>query len=156
MKRVAFDMDDYAKRCQQEHCWICGLVEGKAEDFHHVVAQNDFAIAFLSKYQHTYGHIIVSPKDHREHVTADFSLEEYLQLQKFVFEVAQGMSRVLSMEAYRLAAWGSQQGNRHVHWHIGPRALGGMSEKSKSEDAGAEHTALEFSYEEKSELANCG
>jgi diadenosine tetraphosphate (Ap4A) HIT family hydrolase len=74
----------------------------------------------LNKYPTLLGNVIVAPKDHREHVTGDFSESEYLELQRFIFKVAEGMRRVLAPERVYILSLGSKAANAHVHWHLAP------------------------------------
>jgi ATP adenylyltransferase len=53
-------------------------------------------------------------------VTGDFSLDEYLDLQKVVYRVAEALRQELPTERVYILSVGSQQGNRHVHWHVAP------------------------------------
>jgi diadenosine tetraphosphate (Ap4A) HIT family hydrolase len=57
---------------------------------------------------------------HVEQVTGDLNLEDYLRLQAVVYEVSNALRRVLDVERVYVLSLGSQQGNRHVHWHVAP------------------------------------
>jgi len=57
---------------------------------------------------------------HREQVTGDFSVDEYVALQKLIYRVGEAVRRVVATERLYILSLGSQQGNRHVHWHIAP------------------------------------
>jgi diadenosine tetraphosphate (Ap4A) HIT family hydrolase len=57
---------------------------------------------------------------HREQVTGDYSVEEYLELQRVVYRVAEAVRQEVDAERVYLLSLGSQQGNSHVHWHIVP------------------------------------
>jgi len=89
-----------------------------------LVCQTDTAIAFLNKYPTLFGCVIVAPKEHREQVTGDFSESEYLDLQRLIFGVAEGMRRILAPERIYILSLGSQAANAHVHWHIAPLPQG--------------------------------
>jgi diadenosine tetraphosphate (Ap4A) HIT family hydrolase len=67
---------------------------------------------------------LVAPKDHREQVTGDFSLDEYLHLQAVVHRVAEAIRQVVPTERLYVLSLGSQQANRHVHWHLAPKPPG--------------------------------
>jgi diadenosine tetraphosphate (Ap4A) HIT family hydrolase len=84
------------------------------------VYKDDVAIAFLNKYPTLYGYTLVAPAEHREQVTGDFSIDEYVELQKVVYRVAEALRQELPTERVYILSLGSQQGNRHVHWHIAP------------------------------------
>jgi diadenosine tetraphosphate (Ap4A) HIT family hydrolase len=64
------------------------MLAGNPEYQHHVVYEDERAVAFLNRYPPLYGYVLVAPKDHREQVTGDFSLDEYLHLQAVVHRVA--------------------------------------------------------------------
>ena len=53
-------------------------------------------------------------------MTGDFTLDEYLALQRIVYRVAEALRRVMLTERVYILSLGSQQGNRHVHWHVAP------------------------------------
>lgn len=87
---------------------------------HHVVYEDDVAIAFLNKHPALVGHLLVAPKAHLEQVTGDFSLDDYLRLQAVVRRLAEALRAVLEVERIYILSLGSQQANRHVHWHVAP------------------------------------
>ena len=101
-------------------CFICELVAGNPEFAHVVVYEDDDAIAFLNKYPAVYGYVLVAPKQHREQVTGDFDSGEYLRLQEVVHRVGEAVRRAVPTERLYVLSLGSQQGNRHVHWHLAP------------------------------------
>ena len=101
-------------------CFICELVNGNPEFAHHIVYEDEHVIAFLNKYPALYGYVLVAPKEHREDVTGDFSSAEYLRLQAVVRRVGNAVRRVVPTERLYVLSLGSQQGNRHVHWHVAP------------------------------------
>jgi len=61
-----------------------------------------------------------APKEHLEHVTGDFGEDEYADLQRVVHRVAEALRRAVPTERLYILSLGSQQGNRHVHWHLVP------------------------------------
>lgn len=74
----------------------------------------------MDKYPILYGHTIVAPRVHREQVTGDFTVEEYLALQRVIYCVAEAIREEVKPERVYIFTLGSQQGNSHVHWHIVP------------------------------------
>jgi diadenosine tetraphosphate (Ap4A) HIT family hydrolase len=116
-RRVDFDL---IRRDLEGRCFICELVAGNPEFAHVVVYEDADAIAFLNKYPAVYGYVLVAPKEHREHVTGDFSTAEYLRLQAVVQRVGEGVRRAVPTERLYILSLGSRQGNRHVHWHVAP------------------------------------
>lgn len=101
-------------------CFICELVAGNPEFEHHIVYEDEHAIAFLQKFQTLHGYVIVAPKEHREQVTGDFHLDEYLALQRVVHRVGEAVRQAVPTERLYLLSLGSQAGNSHVHWHVAP------------------------------------
>jgi diadenosine tetraphosphate (Ap4A) HIT family hydrolase len=117
-ERRKFDVASYVESIRTRPCFICGLVAGDPAFAHHVVYEDDFAIAFLNKFPTLLGYVLVCPKAHLEQVTGDFSQEDYLRLQGVVYAVSQALRDVLEVERVYVLSLGSQQGNRHVHWHV--------------------------------------
>ncbi|WP_304712405.1 hypothetical protein [Phenylobacterium sp.] len=50
VRRRPFDIDGYGKLVRERQCFVCGLVSGDPAFAHHVVYEDEFAIAFLNKY----------------------------------------------------------------------------------------------------------
>jgi diadenosine tetraphosphate (Ap4A) HIT family hydrolase len=103
-----------------DRCFICELLAGNPEFAHHVVYEDEQAIAFLNRYPPLYGYVFVAPRKHRERVTGDFTRDEYLRLQEVVYRVGEGIRKVVPTERLYVLCLGSQQGNPHVHWHLAP------------------------------------
>lgn len=101
-------------------CFICELVAGNPEFAHHVVYEDDEAIAFLNKYPALHGYVIVAPKAHREQVTGDFTPQQYLALQAVIHRMGEAVRRAVPTERLYVLSLGSQSANRHVHWHLAP------------------------------------
>jgi len=119
-ERYHLDVPKYVRDCQTGPCFICEIVVGNPAYPHHVIYEDPWTIAFLNRYPTLYGYVLVAPKEHREQATGDFSVEEYLALQRVVYQVAEVVRREVKAERVYLLSLGSQQGNRHVHWHIAP------------------------------------
>ena len=117
--RNSFDEEAYIHRIQNSPCFICEMIAGRLAG-NHVIYQDEQVIAFLNKYPVLYGYVLVAPIEHKEQVTGDFSVEEYLALQRAVYWVAEAVRLTVSPERVYILSLGSQQGNRHVHWHIAP------------------------------------
>jgi diadenosine tetraphosphate (Ap4A) HIT family hydrolase len=120
-ERYQPDLDAYERRFQSGSCFVCGIVS-RDPDFpkHHVVYEDDAVIAFLNKYPTQYGYTLVAPKEHKERVADDFTLEEYLGLQRVVHQVAKAVGEEVGAERVYLLSLGSNEGNAHVHWHVVP------------------------------------
>jgi diadenosine tetraphosphate (Ap4A) HIT family hydrolase len=110
----------YLHLSQHGPCFICRLLAGDPAYAHHVIYADEIGVAFLNKYPTLYGYCLVAPRQHREQVTGDFTLAEYQSLQALVYRVAEAVRRVVPAERVYILSLGSQQGNRHVHWHIAP------------------------------------
>jgi diadenosine tetraphosphate (Ap4A) HIT family hydrolase len=98
-----------------------------------IIFQDKSIIAFLNKYPVLYGYTLVAPVKHVEQVTGDFTLDEYLGLQRYVYQVAEAVRNSVETERVYLLSLGSQQGNRHVHWHIAPLPFGVPFEEQQLE-----------------------
>jgi len=101
-------------------CFVCELLAGNPEYAHHVVYEDDRAIAFLQGFQTLYGYVLVAPKEHRERVVEDFSEDEYTELQRVVHRVGGAVCRAVPTERLYVLSLGSRAGNAHVHWHLAP------------------------------------
>ena len=119
-ERFKMDSDAYHRRAQTGPCFICRIVARDPEYPAHIIYEDDETIAFLDKYPALYGHTLVAPREHREQVTGDFTLEEYLALQQRVYRVAEAVRQEVGAERVYLYAFGSNQGNAHVHWLVAP------------------------------------
>lgn len=112
------DWEAYHQRCQTGPCFVCEIVAGNPEYPAHIIYEDDTVIALLDKYPVLYGHTLVAPRVHREQVTGDFTIEEYLDLQRWVYRIAEAVRKEVGAERVYLLSLGSNQGNAHVHWHI--------------------------------------
>jgi diadenosine tetraphosphate (Ap4A) HIT family hydrolase len=133
-------------------CFICELIAGNPEFAHHVVYEDEFAIAFLNAYPALYGYVLVAPREHREQVTGDFARAEYLRLHEVVHRVGEAIRAVLLTERLYILSLGSQQGNRHVHWHVAPLPPGVPFERQQFAALDT-NVRLDLSDAELSELA---
>jgi diadenosine tetraphosphate (Ap4A) HIT family hydrolase len=98
---------------------IAGRLNGN-----HIIHQDEEFIVFLNKYPTLYGYALVAPITHKEQVTGDFTLDEYLAIQRAIYQVAEAVRQTVETERVYILSLGSQQGNRHVHWHIAPLPYG--------------------------------
>jgi diadenosine tetraphosphate (Ap4A) HIT family hydrolase len=120
-ERYQPDLEAYVRRVRSGPCFVCAIVS-RDPDFpeHHVFYEDDAVIAFLNRYPTQYGYTLVAPKEHREQVAGDFTVEEYLGLQRVVHRVAKAVREEVGAERVYLLSLGSNQGNAHVHWHVVP------------------------------------
>ena len=113
---------------QREHirelagtCFLCRLVQGDPTLApHHIIWRDRGAIAFLNRSPTVYGYVLVAPVAHLEQVTGDFTLHQYLGLQRVVHALAEAVRLELRPERVYTLSLGSQQASAHVHWHIVP------------------------------------
>jgi diadenosine tetraphosphate (Ap4A) HIT family hydrolase len=130
--RQQLDIKAYLADIQSKPCFICAIVSGD-DTSHHLVYRDEVAVAFLSKYPPLYGYVIVAPLKHSEQVTADFTLDEYLALQRVVYRIGEAVLQAVPTERLYILSLGSQQGNRHVHWHVAPLPPGVPFEQQQLE-----------------------
>jgi diadenosine tetraphosphate (Ap4A) HIT family hydrolase len=116
-RRIDFDA---VRRELGGRCFVCELLAGNPAYAHHVVYEDERAIAFLQRFQTMYGYVLVAPKEHRERVVDDFSEDEYLALQRVIHRVGRALCRAVPTERLYVLSLGSKEGNRHVHWHLAP------------------------------------
>jgi diadenosine tetraphosphate (Ap4A) HIT family hydrolase len=131
--RQPFDLESYVHNIQTRPCFICELIAGNPEYGHHVIYEDEKAIIFLNKYPTLYGSLLVAPRRHREQVTGDFSLTEYLALQQLIYHMGETLRLVAPTERLYILSLGSQQGNRHAHWHLAPLPPGTPFEAQQCE-----------------------
>jgi diadenosine tetraphosphate (Ap4A) HIT family hydrolase len=115
------DLDAYVRRVRTGPCFVCAiLARDPAFPDHHIVYEDEDAIVFLTMNPAQYGYTLVAPNEHKEHVAGDFTVEEYLGLQRVVRSVAEAVREEVEAERMYVLSLGSNQGNAHVHWHVAP------------------------------------
>jgi len=147
------DWQEFHHRAQTDPCFICKIIADNPEYPYYLVYKDDVAIAFLDKYPTLYGRTLVAPIEHREQVTGDYSIQEYLELQRRVYLVAEAIRQELGAERIYLMTFGSQQGNSHVHWHIAPLPPGVPYEKQQLHAVSSRDGILRMTENEATELA---
>ena len=150
--RKPFDFDAYIEQIQNRPCFICEMIAGRLQG-NHVIFQNEEFIVFLNKYPTLYGYALVAPIAHKEQVTGDFTIDEYLALQKAVYQVGEAVRRTVDSERVYILSLGSQQGNRHVHWHIAPLPYGVPFKQQQLDALHIDNGILDSSDQEMAELA---
>lgn len=146
-----FDIAAYEKRSQEGPCFICELIAGANP--HHMIYEDQTAVVFLNKYPVLYGYTLVAPREHREQATGDFTLDEYLALQGLIYHVGEALRQVVPTERLYILTLGSQQGNRHVHWHLAPLPPGVPYEQQQTAALDLSRGVLALSDEEMTSLA---
>jgi diadenosine tetraphosphate (Ap4A) HIT family hydrolase len=120
-ERYLPDLDAYHERARTGPCFVCGIV-ARDPDFshHHIVYEDEDAVAFFNRWPTQYGYTLVAPKEHREQATGDFTVDEYLALQRIVYGVAEAVRAEVGAQRMYVMSLGSNGGNAHVHWHVVP------------------------------------
>lgn len=147
------NIEAYIQRALTDPCFICEMLAGNPAYQHHIIYEDEKVVAFLNKYQILYGYTLVVPREHREQVTADFTLQEYLALQKLIYRVAEAVRQVVPTERLYILSLGSQQAHSHVHWHIAPLPPGVPFEQQQFQALMLENGVLDVSPEEMAVLA---
>lgn len=153
MARQPFDLAGLVQRTTAGPCFICGLVSGDPAYAHHIVAEDDDTIVFLSKYPTLPGYCLVSPKIHIDDLAQGISLDAYLQLQAIVHRLSRALKQVFDAERIYVLSLGSQQGNSHLHFHVVPLPRGVPYEQQQYHALMAEHGVLAFDDTEMAEIA---
>ena len=146
-----FDVAAYEKRSQEGPCFVCELIAGANP--HHMIYEDQTAVVFLNKYPVLYGYTLMAPREHREQATGDFTLEEYLALQGLIYHVGEALRQVVPTERLYILTLGSQQGNRHVHWHLAPLPPGVPYQQQQIAALDLSRGILALSDEEMASLA---
>jgi diadenosine tetraphosphate (Ap4A) HIT family hydrolase len=147
-----FDVRAYEQRSKGP-CFICEMLAGNPAYRHHLIYEDETAVVFLTKYPTLAGYTLVAPRAHREQATGDFTLEEYLALQELIYRVAEAIRQVVPTERIYILTLGSQQGNRHVHWHVAPLPPGVPYEEQQTAALDHSRGILPLSDEEMASLA---
>jgi diadenosine tetraphosphate (Ap4A) HIT family hydrolase len=74
------DMEAMHHSFRTQPCFVCLMVGGDARLPKNIIYEDVGAIVFLGGYPRAYGYTLVAPKEHREQVTGDFTMEEYIEL----------------------------------------------------------------------------
>lgn len=152
-ERYRPDMEALHHGFRTQPCFVCRLVGGDPQLPLHTVHEDEHAIAFLDAYPRAYGYTLVATKEHREQVTADFSVDEYLRLQRLVYGVTEAVREEVGAERMYLYTFGSNEGNAHVHWHVVPLPPGVPYEDQQGAWATWDKGVLDIPHEEMSSLA---
>ncbi len=147
------DMDVLHHGFRTRPCFVCRILAGNNERPQHFVYEDDKAIAFLDAFPRAYGYTLVAPKEHREQVTADFTVERYLGLQQLVYRVTEAVREEVGAERMYLFTFGSNQGNSHVHWHVVPLPPGVPYEEQQGAWTSWSRGVLKIPGEEMASLA---
>ena len=152
-ERQPFDLAGEVRRATTGPCFICELVAGNPSYPHHIVAEDDDAIIFLSKYPTQRGYCLVAPKAHIEDLADGFSPETYIELQARVHRLSRALKEVFDAERIYVLSLGSMAANSHVHFHVVPLPRGVPLEQQQYHALMAEHGILSIPDAEMREMA---
>jgi diadenosine tetraphosphate (Ap4A) HIT family hydrolase len=153
LARRPLDAVGYEKRSREGPCFVCETVAGNLDYPGHFVWADDHTVAFLASYNTLLGHTLVAPRAHREHVTADFGIEDYLALQRLVYRVGEAIRQELPTERLYIMSLGSQSGNRHVHWHVAPLPPGVPYHQQQCAAFSPDRGSVDLSADDMADLA---
>jgi histidine triad (HIT) family protein/ATP adenylyltransferase len=151
--KVAFDVEQYARRVSAGSCFVCGFIEGRPGHQEHLVYENDDTVAFLNRYPTLLGYCLVAPKRHIESWVHDMEPAEFLGLQTVAHAVARAIAATVPTERMYSMSLGSQQGNAHLHWHLAPLPPGVPSHQQQFHAVMAENGILPVDEDSQAALA---
>jgi diadenosine tetraphosphate (Ap4A) HIT family hydrolase len=134
-------------------CFVCEMVSGNIRFPENIIREDEQTLVFLDACPRAYGYTLVASKEHREQVTADFSVEEYLELQRLVYRVTEAVRQEVGAERMYVYAFGSNEGNSHVHWHVVPLPPGVPYDEQQGSWASWSKGVLRIPKEEMASLA---
>jgi diadenosine tetraphosphate (Ap4A) HIT family hydrolase len=147
------DMETMHRGFRAGPCFVCEMVNGNVLSPEIVIREDEETLLSLDAYPRAYGYTLVAPKDHREQVTANFALEEYLELQKLLYRVTEAVREEVGAERMYMYTFGSNQGNSHVHWHVVPLPPGVPYDEQQGAWASWSKGVLRIPKEEMASLA---
>jgi diadenosine tetraphosphate (Ap4A) HIT family hydrolase len=147
------DMEAMHYSFRTEPCFVCRMVQGEVRLLENIIYEDDRALVFLDAYPRAYGYTLVAPKEHREQVTGDFTIEEYLYLQQLVYRVSEAIRAEVGAERMYIYSFGSNQGNSHAHWHLVPPPPGVPYDEQQGAWANWSKGVLRIPKEEMTSLA---
>jgi diadenosine tetraphosphate (Ap4A) HIT family hydrolase len=147
------DMEAMHHGFRTEPCFVCTMVQGEAWFPENIIYEDDRALVFLDAYPRAYGYTLVAPKEHREQVTADFTMDEYIELQRLVYRITEAVREEVGAERMYHYTFGSNEGNSHVHWHVVPLPPGVPYDEQQGAWASWSQGVLRIPPEEMASLA---
>lgn len=154
MNRKAIDVAALRTLSTEGPCFVCEFLAGNPDYGHHMVYEDEQVVAFLNKFPTLPGYVLVAPRQHREQVAADFSLADYLAIQTIVFRIAKALSSVTPTERVYILSLGSQQGNRHIHWHVAALPPGVLYDEQQFNALDVRRGVIDISEAVASDIAN--
>ena len=148
------DMEDMHRGFRTEPCFVCRMVDGDILFSENIVYEAERFLVFLDGYPRAYGYTLVAPKEHREQVTGDFTMEKYIGLQRLVYRVTDAVRQEVGAERMYIFTFGANEGNSHVHWHVVPLPPGVPYEVEQGKWASWSRGVLEIPRQEMAALAD--
>ncbi|MEV0624202.1 HIT family protein [Nonomuraea sp. NPDC050404] len=153
-RNVPFDVAAYEARVKSRPCFICAIVAGHPDYGHEqIVYEDDLHLAFLAAFPTLPGYLLVSPKQHIEHVVRDLDEDSFHAIMGVVRKVALAVEEVVPSERTYVLSLGSQQGNSHLHWHIAPLPPGTPYREQQFYALMSENGLISWSQAQAEELA---
>ncbi len=152
-ERRPFDLAGEIRRATTGPCFICALLAGREGYLHHVVAEDDDTIIFLSRYPTQRGYCLVAPKAHVEDLADGLSRDAYLGLQRRVHDLSRALREVFDAERIYVLSLGSMAANSHVHFHVVPLPRGVPLAQQQYHALMAEHGIVELDEAEMRRMA---
>jgi diadenosine tetraphosphate (Ap4A) HIT family hydrolase len=152
-ERTPIDLGILTTPARAGLCFICEFLKCNPAFPHHEVARTKQAVAFLNKYPTLFGYVLVAPLAHVEEVTGGFDEASYLEMQRFIYRVAEGLRKILAPERVYILSLGSQALNSHVHWHIAALPPGVPPEEQQCRALMHEHGSIKVNDDEMREFA---
>jgi histidine triad (HIT) family protein len=109
-------------------CVFCDISQHK-QTLNHIIAEDDFSVAFLDKNPMAKGHTLVIPKRHVEKLSDlnDNEIKKYFnfisKIQKAVLKFSGEGSGCDILNHYRPYLQEGEMIKRHLHFHVMPRRL---------------------------------
>jgi ATP adenylyltransferase len=147
------DMEAMHHSFRTEPCFVCRMVAGDIRLPENIIHQDEHALVFLDSYPRAYGYTLVAPKERREQVTGDSTMEEYIDVHRLVYRISEAVREEVSAKRMYIFTYGSNQGNSHVHWHVVPLPPGTPYEDQQGAWASWGMGVLRIPQEEMASLA---
>ncbi|MCZ6855184.1 MAG: HIT family protein, partial [Gammaproteobacteria bacterium] len=84
----------------------------------------------------------------------DFDESEYLDIQRFIYNMSESMRSVFKPERVYILILGSKTANSHVHWHVVPLPVGVPLEEQQYYALMGENGIVEVTAEEQRDIAD--
>lgn len=152
-ERTPVDIDRYVQRTRGGPCFICEFLNGNPAYRHHEVWRDGCCVGFLDKYPTLPGKLLVAPVRHVSSVVGDFTIDEYLDVQRRVYRIGHALTRVVPTERLYIYSLGTAEGHAHVHWHVAALPPGVPYEQQQFQALMMENGVIRMDDEELAALA---